>query len=263
MAEERPSRYHGIARTLAIVGTVALVGSTVIYWAVLHRYGGISPDSTDWGSFGAFITGVAGTIIALATLIALAMTLDLQARELLLSRNLIAKQARTLERQAMEGTFFQLLANRRNSIDSLGVGDDVGRNALNVITSALAADIQQHQQATDTGRAELSGRVVSKLSGYRPQLDPVIGSTIQLLHFVLDIDAEAEDDAPDYWAIAQADFSIVDQVLFLYVGLSEYGQQFGVFDVIREAEVLNGLKTNSYGSAISQKWLDQYQRGGP
>jgi hypothetical protein len=88
----KSTRYVGIAIALSLIGSVTLIVCFGAYWYNLHELG-LSPRSDDWGSFGAFISGIAGTTIALTTLIALAATFALQARELESSRHALQRQS--------------------------------------------------------------------------------------------------------------------------------------------------------------------------
>lgn len=269
--KEHSSRYYTAAVVLTFFGIVALLISVGVYWHFLHK-NGISPDPTDWGSFGAYITGAAGTLIALVTLIALAITLHLQATELRLSRKLMSeqaatiarqthtleRQAATLEQQATESTFFQLLAHRRETIASLRSAQETfGRLALTTMANALASQIYEARQQIGDDQERLSTYVISALRGYRSQLDPVIGSTIQLLLFALNTDANG--NGLDYFNVTRADFTMVDRVLLLYVGLSTYGDEYGVFDVVHRSRLMDGLQPNSYNHVIEQRWIDKYR----
>src|SRR5947209_4291576 len=102
--------YRRWAFGLMIFGCVAFAVSVFFYWRVFHG-GIISYDSEKWGDFGACVSGLAGSLIALATLVALGFTLSLQARELELTRKLLTAQGRQQQREAYEATFFRLLTN--------------------------------------------------------------------------------------------------------------------------------------------------------
>ena len=108
---KRSVRYFWTAIALSAFGLAALGTSTFAYWRAFHRFG-LSSYYEDWGSFGAFVSGIAGTAIALATLVALAVTFALQARELENSRHAV-------ERQIFDNTFFQLLQRFNGIVSSL------------------------------------------------------------------------------------------------------------------------------------------------
>src|SRR5438874_1286647 len=141
MAAKKSTRYFGIAIGLSVIGVAALTLSVLAYWGELHHLG-ISPRSDEWGSFGAYVGGIAGTAIALATLVALAITLALQAREMESSRHAVG-------RQIFDSTFFQLLHRFNDVLDSVTVKylqmDDgeyevvEGRTAISVIYKQMIA----------------------------------------------------------------------------------------------------------------------------
>ena len=108
------------------------------------------------------------------------------------------------------------------------------------------------ESATLSGCNTGSSRVMRSLTNQRTQLDPVIGSTMQLLRFVLN--TERPDGAQDYSAIARADFSVVDQVLLLYVGLSEYGVASARSRLSATATCLRGAAS----IIVAREWIDQY-----
>lgn len=86
----KKARYQILAITLATIGIAAFVVSCFAY----SKYVGsdILDSASSWGLFGDFIGGFAGTAIALTTLIALAITLFLQARALEETRSAVAQQ---------------------------------------------------------------------------------------------------------------------------------------------------------------------------
>ena len=70
--------YKWIAISLAVWGVLWVALGALLYWHALSS-GRLSEESADWGTFGDFVGGFPGTLIALATLFALALTLHLQA----------------------------------------------------------------------------------------------------------------------------------------------------------------------------------------
>lgn len=134
-------KYEKIAKRLRATGIFALGGCIAVY--VFLFFGQPLGGTNEWGAFGDFVSGVAGSIIALATLIAIAYTLSLQSTELGATKNLLEKQGRTLEeqtttlhRQALETTFFRMLELFDKTSDALrDIGHD-GR-ALNEMEQAL------------------------------------------------------------------------------------------------------------------------------
>ena len=98
MANRKIAAYKTIAIALAVVGLSAIVAAITAYGIGLG--GPLSSSSTDWGTFGDFVGGIAGTVIALSTLIALVVTLHLQAKELEETREALRDQADAAKMQA-------------------------------------------------------------------------------------------------------------------------------------------------------------------
>lgn len=82
--------YQILAITLATIGIAALSVSCFVYATYVGS--DILDSASSWGLFGDFIGGFAGTVIALTTLIALAVTLFLQARALEETRLAVTEQ---------------------------------------------------------------------------------------------------------------------------------------------------------------------------
>jgi hypothetical protein len=97
----RSTTYFSLACVIAGVGVVALIGAAGYYWWALSVADGqgLSRASEDWGTFGDFVSGIAGTAIAMCTLVALAITLHLQAKELEATRRELGKQTEAAHRQ--------------------------------------------------------------------------------------------------------------------------------------------------------------------
>lgn len=97
MAKRERSIYRLIAIALVVLGSAAFGISWYQYAA--HVGTATTDVGSAWGVFGDFIGGFAGTIISLVTLVALSLTLDLQARELAETREALRDQADSFARQ--------------------------------------------------------------------------------------------------------------------------------------------------------------------
>lgn len=235
--------YRKVAIWLGGLGTVAFAGCLFFYWKTLREYR-ISENSGDWGTFGDFIGGIAGTVVSLLALIALAYNLYLQASELEETRGELRKQAEAMRQQTTEATFFRLLANRQETLARFRFGDSTGRAAL----LAQAMDIaQQWKQAHTKNIAgvETFGVLTMAFERVRAEVDPLVGSTMQLLRFVQSI--KPTEGSIDYRGIALADLSFPDQVLLFFVGLSGLGKQYDVVNVVRD---LNIIRLNSVSLSV-------------
>ena len=86
----RAKVYKAIAVALGGVGGAAFVAALIAY--AIGMSAPLSESSTDWGTFGDFVGGIAGTVIALITLVALVVALHLQAKELEETRQALQDQ---------------------------------------------------------------------------------------------------------------------------------------------------------------------------
>jgi len=102
--QKRAETYRRIAYTLGGIGVTAFVLSVIAYGARLGFFNGqtLSAASQDWGTFGDFVGGLAGTIIALATLVAVVVTLRVQGLELELTRTELEKQTAAAREQTTQ-----------------------------------------------------------------------------------------------------------------------------------------------------------------
>ena len=106
------NRYRKAAVILALGGGAGLVAPLAMY--VLKFHGGLAPNSDAWAYAGEFMAGIAGSIIALATLLALALTLSLQEEELQKTRSALdaqitnaADQLATLRQQLVDARAYE------------------------------------------------------------------------------------------------------------------------------------------------------------
>jgi hypothetical protein len=92
----RPERFARSAAFLIFFGLLSIFISVGAYVYFFHHHP--MGETEDWGAFGAFISGAAGTALSTFTLAALAFTLALQADELAESRRLANEQFKVLEK---------------------------------------------------------------------------------------------------------------------------------------------------------------------
>jgi uncharacterized membrane protein len=108
MSDLKPARsrtYKWIAIGLAVFGVLVLVIAFSIY---RHQFAGeYSPSGSDWGLFGDYIGGVAGTFLAFATLIALVVALVVQATELEETRRALRDQAAATIQQVKDMRLYE------------------------------------------------------------------------------------------------------------------------------------------------------------
>lgn len=264
----RPERFARIAVFLIAAGLCAIFISVgaYIYFFHGHRIGG----TEDWGAFGAFISGAAGTALSAFTLAALAFTLALQADELAESRELAMKQSKILEKQsttmaqqAFDSVFFNLLERFSQVRDSVKVeymvpgvtGIDVviatGRSAffrmgiemIDVMGTGIYLDnrlphIQQSYKL-------LYRKHESELGPYFRMLYHIF----KFLHFAAHLTPRQKIDYAD---IARAQLSDVELCVIFYDGLTDLATKFkpliewyGILKHVNEGTLLHPSdKTN-------------------
>src|SRR5690606_16857112 len=102
---------------ILLLATAGVLLSAVLgtYWATFSSRG-ISLSTADWALFGDYVGGTLNAALAFLALLALALTLRVQMHELRISTaelqnsaKALHDQARHLEQQTFENTFFQML----------------------------------------------------------------------------------------------------------------------------------------------------------
>jgi hypothetical protein len=233
--------YFRAAMGLSALGFVAFAGSVYFYWSHLHQ-GGISGRSDDWGSFGAYVSGIAGTVIALTTLVALAITLALQARELERARHAAA-------RQIFDSTFFHLMERFNEvliSVSAQRLNEETGeheplqgRVAIGAIYSSMIKTYP-----VDAG-PDVRASIVQMFTPYYGVHESVLGPYFRTLYHVFKfIDGQQElDDQEkiDYANIARAQLSRYELGLMFYDCVTDYGAKFK--PLIEKYGILKHLNT--------------------
>lgn len=104
-SQSKVSVYRKIAIALGAVGMLTLIAVVLAYAVLIDS--GLSQDSTDWGTFGDFVGGIAGTVIALSTLVALVIALQLQAKELEQMRSALDEQTKATQKQIERARLYE------------------------------------------------------------------------------------------------------------------------------------------------------------
>lgn len=223
--------YRKIAWWLAVSGIAALLVSVFAYSSGIR--GALSSDSGDWGTFGDFVGGFAGTLIGLGTLIALAIALQLQARELSETRAALEEQSRAISRQVFEATFFQLLTQFREvreGVTHKGTAGSSGREALARVYGDMKAQYPIPSATVGQPPPQLDAIRSMHRSVYRPTShEDVLGPYFRTLYHVfkfIDRAALSDDEKVTYANIARAQLTIDEVALLFYNGLSEHGVDF-------------------------------------
>jgi hypothetical protein len=221
LSEESPARYRTIAIVLGCTGVVALLIALLSYlwW---FRAGTISHDSVKWGTFGDYVSGFGGTIVALATLIAVVYALDLQDRELSATRS-------ALTRQLFDTRFFQLLQRFTQTSESVpGVSQDgkplSGREAIRKI-------YEEMKSTYPIGTIENELTTINHMfQMYYNLHEPSLGPYFRTLYHVFKlVDHQgflSPQEKIDYANIARAQLSRFELALLFYDVLTSHGTEF-------------------------------------
>jgi hypothetical protein len=230
----KAARYWLAAKFLIVTGLLALVVTAGLYWHRLSA-GQFSSNSEDWGSFGAYIAGAAGTIISLGTLIALAITLALQAEDLEQTKSAMHQQVSAVQRQIFDSTFFSLLHRFNEVLDAIaigpvptpgGFGTVQGREAIEHIYTGMV----QTYPINSLGRTDIAGAIEDMYRGvYRPY-EAYLGPYFRLLYHVFKFIDNSTILNPrekvEYANIARAQLSRYEIALTFYNCLSTPGAGF-------------------------------------
>jgi hypothetical protein len=237
-------QYKKLAKWFIGISIVAVLGCAGTYLYFFH--GRPRGETAEWGAFGSYFSGVAGTVLAGFTLAALALTLGLQAKELAESRALANKQSKILEKQsatmaqqAFDSVFFNLLDRfnlvrddvtceaRRPTPDRLG--DEIyvatGREALNKMYQGLAKDMQgitgPRNRLTD-----IQSYFDRFYLRYEPELGPYFRTLYHIFKFVHNAEQLTEQQRINYANIARAQLSSTELCIIFYDGLTTLGDKF-------------------------------------
>jgi hypothetical protein len=217
------SLYRKIAFALGAIGTVAFVASLSLYWVSLGDLG-LSRDSDDWGSFGDFVSGSAGSLIGLATLVALVITLDLQARELSATRSAI-------DRQQFDATLFRLLERFTDVLRSVEVRGD--RSDGEPATGAAAIRriyTEMRDSYPSAGEGAASRMLMDMHRTIYKQHEAWLGPYFRTLFHVFKLIDRNQNlssrEKVDYSNLVRAQLSRYELALLFYNCITPYGLEF-------------------------------------
>jgi hypothetical protein len=251
---ERSQLYGRIAYGLAGLGVLAVFGCALIYWTALHE-GGLSPRSDDWGSFGAFIAGSAGTILALGTLVALAFTLALQARELEQARN-------TVHRQIFDSTFFQLLHRFNEMLAPISAVTLVSIDETKTVTGRFAIQVIYTDLISGCPKGQVKDALAKIDEIYDRMYDvaeSMLGPYFRTLYHVFKfVDSRGYltvQEKIDYSNIARAQLSRYELALLFYNCLTHNGAGFK--PLVEQYGILKHLNSDDLPDS---KHMDLYEQ---
>lgn len=156
--EAAPPRWPLVVGALLAVCAIAVaVGAPLCYRA--HVGASVSGAAVDWGVFGDFYGGFAGTIISFLAFVALLVTILIQGRALhqatkdsAAAREVSEKQSAIMDLQRFETTFFHLLENYYLVRDRVRFAS---RDGLDAFSGAI--ELAQEYQTREKTLGELYG----------------------------------------------------------------------------------------------------------
>lgn len=217
---DNASRYKTIAMWLGVCGGIVSLAAGALYWAAFRRTG-ISGRPEDWGQLGSYFGGVAGTLVSLAALIALAINLHLQAQELQETRAELKGQRRAMDLQAFEGTFFKLLQQYEAAVKNLHVQVNGGNwfdghAAVKIISGELRNKFHPHRIYTseDHGAKAAQAYYLEVFRERQGDLVPCFRLLYHVFSFI-DRSEQPSEEKARYASIARAHLS-QDEILLLF-----------------------------------------------
>lgn len=212
-----------------IAAIAAIVAVFVALFYLIKFRGGLSPDQTRWGEFGDYIGGVLNPIFGFLGLIALLLTIALQAKELKLSRkelrnssNALKAQNGTLIIQNFESSFFQMLRLHNdivNSIDFVNISTTIttsGRDCFPVMVDRLKGYLKSFQN---------NRQIVEKYyEDFYKQHQGELGHYFRYLYNIFKfIDNSNIENKKFYSNLVRAQLSNHELVILFYNCFSKYG----------------------------------------
>lgn len=241
-----------LSSILVVLGgfaVIALVLFVVAYIVVFHD-APISTSAEGWGQFGDYFGGTLGAVLALFALIALLITLRVQAYEIHLSvqelgesAKALAQQVDTLKRQTFENTFFQLLKIHGEIVSSIdlrtgGKVTAAGRDCLRAYFKRLRASLEKVSRG-DLLDVRAGVRVTYQdiFDAYESDLGHYFRHLYRIFKF---IDESGIEDKRSYAGIVRAQLSADELGLLFFNGISEHGEKFRV--LMERFAVLENLR---------------------
>jgi hypothetical protein len=250
----KATRYWLAAKFLIGTGVAALLVSAGLYWHELNA-GQFSGNSEDWGAFGAYIAGAAGTVISLGTLIALAITLALQAEDLEQTRSAMQQQISAAQRQIFDSTFFSLLHRFNEVLDAISAGpvptalgiDMVsGREAIQRIFKEMASGFPAHVIPAEQTLPAIVEMHRATYIKYEAFLGPYFRLLYHVFKFINNSSHLSDSEMVEYANIARAQLSRYELALAFYNCLTPYGERFkpliekfGILKHVNDADLVN------------------------
>lgn len=206
----------------AIAGGIAFLAVVGAYAMRFYREG-ISNNPEDWSRFGEYIGGVAGTLLALFTLIVLVSTLLVQAAQLVDTRTELQRQSASIAKQNFENTFFRLLGMIEERVSRLNEHSDQAnpqKGRLRLVGLVLQLNQRDHHRLQL--HATERGPVLQTYRGWHAAATQEIDWYFRLTYRILCAIEQSEvEDRQSYADVLWAALSPAEKHLLFYHGLTQ------------------------------------------
>lgn len=234
-----------------IISIVACCFALISIFVYSSQFSGAPiPDHERWGQVGDFFGGVLNPSFSFLSLIALLLTLRFQSEELKLTRNELEQstkalqgQARSLNQQNFDNTFFNLLKLHNEIVESLTAqisrGEPCqGRQSFVLFVRIMNMDYENLQLGL-TSREEqvtvnnfMSGAIYST----RLNSDHYFRNLYRIVKFIHD----KSSDKPFYIGTLRAQLSPHELAAIFFNGLTDSGRKFK--PLIEQYALLDNIK---------------------
>ncbi len=227
-----------LTKILFLFFVIAMVMGVVAIYCFYIQFGEnpLSNKQEHWAQFGDFIGGVLNPVYAFLALIALLLTLRVQATELSLSTEELRNSAKalfdqnkSLELQNFESTFFQMVKLHNDLVAGIdfhsgGLVTAVGRDSFRVLYKRFLKAMEP------VGRGDYltyEEGFVAAYTDFFEHNEHNLGHYFRNLHRIYKfIDESNSSKKSDYAGIIRAQLSSFELLLIFYNGKTKYGEKF-------------------------------------
>jgi hypothetical protein len=252
---------------LVIAGGAAFATALALY---LYRFAGpLSDSQATWGEFGDYMGGTLNPILTFLTLLALLVTIVLQAQELHLSTKelrhssrALRAQSTTLQLQQFENAFFQLLHLHDSIVNALHTHDHNNRVANGRDCFRVFVDHFHHIQRVQVDKTSLES-LQTTYSAFHDQRQHQVGHYFRLLYNIIKfVDNAPIENKKFYTNLVRAQLSADELSLLFWNCLSQLGK--GRFKpLVEKYALLKTLPDRPYfpGAVRGYYSATAYERG--
>jgi hypothetical protein len=240
MNDSSPFLIRHLSKTLFVITLSAVLSAALALGLYLYNFGGsdLSTSTHAWAEFGDYVGGTLSALFAFFALVALVVTLKVQAYEVHLSTEQLESSARALSeqsnhlaKQTFENTFFQMLKIHADIVAAMDIrsGGEVrasGRDSLKIYYSRVKNAVKKVERGDFTNVLDGARAVYAEeFNRYESDLGHYFRNLYRIFKF---IDESNIEDKRAYTGIVRAQLSSDELALLFFNGLGEYGEKFRI-----------------------------------